>query len=63
MTDNLIGRVCILDQSNCPLVLNWKLRSFIIPAPDPLREKRYKGKNCWDCVEGGLGRCRVDGNI
>ena len=29
----MIGLKGTKDQSNCPLVLNWKFSSFIIPAP------------------------------
>ena len=28
-----IGLLCLLDQSKCPLVLNWMLGSFIKPVP------------------------------
>ena len=34
LTDNLIGRLCLLDESKSLLVLNWRFSCFIIPAPD-----------------------------
>ena len=47
----MIGRLFLLDQSNCPSVLNWELSSFIIPAPG---EERIE-------VSGELKRAKYAG--